>query len=202
MKQLAVLFGKIFIFTFIAIALFPGTCLIPVSAYFYYKYFLAKGGDFIFYPMDLWPLFFNPFTLFMLAASTLMALFLGLPHYFMVRAVAHGKPYDLSPRQHRTIELNSPRAIVFDHCTQILRDFPAHIIENNIIEYYLVAHTSAGWKSWGEEIRIDVIGKDEVHTQVKITSRPSLKTTLVDYGKNYENTEKFVALISELPQSG
>lgn len=47
--------------------------------------------------------------------------------------------------------------------------------------------TGVTMKSWGEEIKIILKSRKEDKFEYLISSRPKLKTTLVDYGKNMEN---------------
>ncbi|SIS45386.1 hypothetical protein [Salimicrobium flavidum] len=48
-------------------------------------------------------------------------------------------------------------------------------------------HTGASWKSWGDEIVFQLQEIDPATTRIAVTSRPKLKVTLMDYGKNHEN---------------
>lgn len=62
-----------------------------------------------------------------------------------------------------------------------LQEMPAIIIfhEGGFIE----AETSFSWKSFGEKMMIQI-----KNGQVSVNSRCKIKTTLLDYGKNYQNT--------------
>lgn len=51
------------------------------------------------------------------------------------------------------------------------------------------AKTGMGWKSFGEQISIFCEALTPTETLIEITSSPSMKTTLVDYGRNLENVE-------------
>jgi hypothetical protein len=72
---------------------------------------------------------------------------------------------------------------------------------------YVKAKTGFTWKSFGEEI-IVVLEKSDASTIIKINSKPLVKTTIVDYGKNSENVQKihtfimqrFVGEVSEYAQ--
>ncbi len=127
-----------------------------------------------------------------------MALILGLAHYFQVRKIAKGKQFDLSPIQNRTLAVTSTPAVIFKHSMFVLQKIQARIVECNLAENYITARTrTSWWEPWGDDIRIDVVPISNTGTQVKITCRPSLKTALVDFGKNYKNAEKLLSLISE-----
>lgn len=64
--------------------------------------------------------------------------------------------------------------------------------ENGII----IAKTGMSWKSFGEILSITVKKDDENQTRIRIESRPTLSTTMVDYGKNLENVEKLYNLMT------
>ncbi len=198
MKQLIFLLGKIFVF----ITLFAGlvTSMCYIIPYFLLDIFaLAPGKEPIFVYVSK-SFLFIPIGLAALVAIP-MAIILGLAHYFMVKQVAQGKSFDLSPIQKRTfVSKSNPRRIL-ENCILALQKFPAEIVENNSLQNYITARTSTSWKSWGDDIRIDVVPIDEINSQVKIICRPALKTTFVDYGKNYENAEKLISLIDETLQA-
>lgn len=52
------------------------------------------------------------------------------------------------------------------------------------------------WKSWGEVIQIIPISQKDSGFAYQITSRPKVKATLVDYGKNLENIQLMEKIIS------
>lgn len=58
------------------------------------------------------------------------------------------------------------------------------------IENGIILKTGMTWLSWGEEIRIIMQTKRESDFDYQISSRPKLKTTLVDFGKNLENVNR------------
>lgn len=58
------------------------------------------------------------------------------------------------------------------------------------IENGIILKTGMTWLSWGEEIRIILQTKRESDFDYQISSRPKLKMTLVDFGKNLENVNR------------
>jgi len=194
MRQLALLLGKIFVFTIIPFGLGMGMCyFIPFVLFYLVALTSGKEPLFVHMGWDFLSIFIGPGVL----AGILMALFLGLPHYLLVRQAAQGKSFDLSPIQKRTFTVKSAPRSTLENCVLALQKFPARIVENNPFQNYATARTSTSWKSWGDDIRVDVVPIDETNSQVKIICRPALKTTLVDYGKNYENAERLMLLINE-----
>lgn len=65
-------------------------------------------------------------------------------------------------------------------------------MENNKIE----VQTGVSWQSFGEDIEI-IFSSQEEKVKVGVTSKPRYKTTLVDYGKNYENVKFILSLLEQ-----
>jgi hypothetical protein len=193
MKQLALLLLKIFIFTAV-----PFILLMSVSWVILLGVFLpdrVSGG----FHIGVWNLLNIPVRMGLFYGIS-MAIILGLHHYFSVQKAAQGKPFDLSPVQRRELVLQSNSKNTFDNCILALRKFPVKTINTNSAKSYIKARVGRSWKSWGDDIRIDLIPLGDTDTKVEITCRPKVKTALVDYGKNYENAEKLSLLISEISQ--
>lgn len=55
--------------------------------------------------------------------------------------------------------------------------------------------TTASGPTWGERIEFTLTPVDAARTVVRIESRSRLRTTLVDYGQNFENVEKLRTLL-------
>ncbi len=51
-------------------------------------------------------------------------------------------------------------------------------------------------KSWGERVSIELTADDESTTTAQVSSRASLGTTMIDYGKNHDNVEQVKACLS------
>jgi hypothetical protein len=54
----------------------------------------------------------------------------------------------------------------------------------------VVARTKISFKSWGEDIRVEVTSEVAQSATVVISSRSVLKTTLIDWGVNRRNVEQ------------
>lgn len=116
-------------------------------------------------------------------------------HYFLVRKTANGKPFNLSPIQRRSITLPMNVNAALDQCSLALHKLPATIIENNLEKNFITAKTEISWKTYGDEIRIDVTKISDEASRVDIISQPFLPAVRIDYGKNYENAEKLLKLL-------
>ncbi len=61
----------------------------------------------------------------------------------------------------------------------------------------IIISTKMSWKSCGETIALSFSKVNENTVKIEISSKPLLRTTLVDYGKNIENTRLVVSWIKE-----
>lgn len=53
------------------------------------------------------------------------------------------------------------------------------------------------WKSWGEDIRINMVSEADGKFEYEVCSKPKVVTTIVDYGKNAENIRRIETLMKE-----
>jgi hypothetical protein len=66
------------------------------------------------------------------------------------------------------------------------------------IENGIILKTGMTLLSWGEEIRIILQTKGESDFDYQISSRPKLKITLVDFGKNLENVTRIENVMKKM----
>ncbi len=52
------------------------------------------------------------------------------------------------------------------------------------------------WRSWGENVGVEVLGVDG-DALVQVKSRSSLPTTLIDSGKNAETVRRFLGAVAK-----
>jgi len=64
----------------------------------------------------------------------------------------------------------------------------------------IILKTGMTLKSWGEEIKIILKSNQENNYEYLVSSRPKLKTTLVDYGKNLENINRIENALKNIAQ--
>ena len=89
-------------------------------------------------------------------------------------------------------EVKLPINEAFNLCVESLRTLPKATIQtSDIITGTVTARTSITWKSWGEIIAF-AISESGGSCKIELTSRPRLKTTLVDYGKNLQNIDTII----------
>ena len=127
-----------------------------------------------------------------------MSLMLGFLHSRSVKRMSLGKSEEAIGVHHvRNVELRVPYDKAFDLCIESLSLIKKCNIQNkDRSQGKIVAKAGKTWKTWGDVISFDVrrAGNDE--TQVEVSSRPAVRTTLVDYGKNLENIETLVGFLN------
>ena len=90
-------------------------------------------------------------------------------------------------------ELNKSELIEKLKSDPIIGKMKMQEIENGII-----LKTGMTWLSWGEEVRIILQTKGECDFDYQISSRPKLKMTLVDFGKNLENVTRIENVMKKM----
>jgi hypothetical protein len=117
-----------------------------------------------------------------------MALILGFLHF----------SYTSDPQVRHTRNLvvdTSPQA-ARDLCFEAIRAVPKVSVDTKLSnDSQVVAKKGLTMRSWGDLIscRIDPLGPDQ--QLVTVTSRPRLRTTIVDYGSNLGNVEAVVSYL-------
>ena len=118
----------------------------------------------------------------------IMALVLGSVDAVSDRAPQNARP---GPRQDMTVPLPAG-ADPSDRIVAALRSLPAEIHEADVTAGRYRARTRWSWKSFGEEVSVQLTG-DASAPQAVVSSRPVVPTTVVDYGKGRTN----VAMVAD-----
>ncbi len=113
--------------------------------------------------------------------------------------MSYGKSKETMGVHHvRNIELQVSYDKVFDLCIESLNSVKrCKINKENRPQGKIDARAGMTWKTWGDVVSFDVRKIDSDRTQIEVSSRPVVRTTLVDYGKNLENVEKIIKFIKE-----
>jgi hypothetical protein len=147
-------------------------------------YDLAVGNGFI-----LWKFLFLTFFF-----GITMSLFFVLPHKNRLKKIGNREvtTENLKLIQTKNIQtkLNKKELIEKLKTDQIIGKMKMVEMENGIL-----LKSDMTWKSWGEEIKILLISTKDTEFEYKITSRPRVKITLLDYGKNLENIHRIETVI-------
>lgn len=119
-----------------------------------------------------------------------MSLVFGTIQILTVKKKRNPSNTSLSTKQVRNIHIDTPFTYAIDRCVGAIKEIKGFKIINVDKEAGVIAAKSRiNWLTWGEEISIHVREKDSNSTNIRISSQPLVKTTLVDYGKNARNIE-------------
>jgi len=127
-----------------------------------------------------------------------MSLILGtLNIIFTKKSTSQDSSKATGVHQTKVLELQLPYDKTFDLCISSLDSVKGTVKQEERSLGKVVAKTGMTWKSFGETIQFDVRKIDNEKTQVQISSKPALPTTLVDYGRNLENVEKITEFFNK-----
>ncbi len=98
----------------------------------------------------------------------------------------------------RNIRLPFPYDRTFDLCIESLNLIDrCRVQQDDRSGGKIIAKSSVNWKTWGDTIYFDIDRTDSEETHVKVSSRPTSWTTIVDYGKNLQNVETIVSFLNK-----
>jgi len=131
-----------------------------------------------------------------------MSLILGFLQSWSVKRISSEKSDEVIGVHHtRTVELRLPYDRAFNLCIESLKLIKkCNVQKEDRSHGKIIAKACATWKSWGEIISFDICKIDDERTQVTVSSRPVLRTTLVDYSKNLENVESIIRFFKRTEQ--
>lgn len=99
------------------------------------------------------------------------------------------------------LQLRSPFENAFDVCQDSIKTLQRGKVQSmDRQKGEIKAKAGITWKSYGEIVEFNLRQLDDDHVEVKISSKPALPTTLVDYGKNQANVETLVDYIKRHAQ--
>jgi len=130
----------------------------------------------------------------------LMVFILGFLHGRAVKKVAYGNTEPSAGTHHvRETELPLPYDRAFDLCIASLGSLNRWVYEEDRIHGKILARTGINWKTWGDTICFEIYGIDGGSTRVKVSSRPTARMTLVDFGKNLDNVQRIISFLEKKP---
>jgi len=127
----------------------------------------------------------------------IMFIILGFLHGRAVQKIAGNRSGESMGTFHvQKIELRLPYDRVFDLCIRSLDLIGrCRVQEENRSKGMIIAKSSVNWKTWGDTITFDITGTGNDGAAVKVSSRPTSWSTIVDYGKNLENVKTIVSFL-------
>ena len=128
-----------------------------------------------------------------------MSLILGFLHSWSVKRMPYGKSEESLGVYHvRNVELRLPHDKVFNLCIASISSIKKCKIQTeDRSQGKIIAKAGSNWKTWGDVISLEVHKTDNYRTQVVVSSRPTVRATLVDYGKNLENVKIISSFLKE-----
>ena len=128
-----------------------------------------------------------------------MSLILGFIHQRSVRKLPFAESKKaIGVHQVRNVELSLPYDETFTLCLRSLNSIEkSRVQRKNRSQGKIVAKTGMTWKTFGDTISFKLFEVNNEQTQIKVSSKPIVPTTLVDYGTNLENVEKIIRVIEE-----
>lgn len=134
----------------------------------------------------------------------LMFIILGVLHSRAVEKIAGDRSEEsMGTCQVQNIELQLPYDRTFDLCIKSLDLISrCRLQEEDRSQGKIIARSSINWKTWGDTISFDLTGISNENTAVKVSSRPTSWSTLVDYGKNLENVKTIVSFLEKSKCAG
>lgn len=71
-------------------------------------------------------------------------------------------------------------------------------MEMTEVENGILINSGMSWKSWGEEIKIILNSNRDEEFVYRVSSKPKLKMTLVDFGKSHSNINRIEKVIANI----
>ncbi|MCP4269696.1 MAG: hypothetical protein GY777_29680 [Candidatus Brocadiaceae bacterium] len=120
-----------------------------------------------------------------------MSLILGTMHKVFSKRVQSEDAKDReNVHQIRKIKISFSFDSAFDACIKSIDKIKkSKILEESRSNGKIDAKVGMTWKTFGDRIKFIVTRIDENNTEIEVSSRPAIRTTLVDYGKNLENVQ-------------
>jgi len=122
-----------------------------------------------------------------------------IPHYFALKRLKYSDIDNYNVHQVREVEIPYSYIDAYNFCLKSLDMFyKSKIVCQDIESGYIKAKAMLRKSPFGENIEFNLTKIDDLHTKIKIQSKPPYKDPIVgiDYGKNLENVEAILEYIS------
>ncbi len=96
----------------------------------------------------------------------------------------------------RKITLSVPYDRAINLCIESI-----HTIRNSTVQMedksrgIIIARAGFNWKTWSDTISFLVSKNAQGHHIIRVSSRPTARTTLVDFGKNLDNVARIISFL-------
>jgi hypothetical protein len=127
----------------------------------------------------------------------LLGLLLTFIHSQIVKRKAGGLSEErFGVHQQTKLTVHLPYDLAFHLCCESLEILSGRTTTADKSKGRIEATTGLTWKSYGSVVSYEIKPIGERLTEIEVTSRPKVRTTLVDYGENLENVERLCKFLS------
>jgi hypothetical protein len=131
----------------------------------------------------------------------ILSLVASLLHLRSVKAILlEGYEEALGVHHKRSVDLQLSRDEAFDLCLDLLESINGYQVQMERAEGKVVARVAAIGKR--DVITLSLDKSTGGKARLIISSRPALRTTMIDFGRNLKNVEKLVAYIEKAESRG
>lgn len=129
--------------------------------------------------------------------GTVMYFILGVLHTKAVKHIAGAVNEETIGTFHsRELALDQSFERAFDLCLASLRQLGRfRILDEDRLRGRIAARLPLNWKTWGDIVRFDLVREEMTKTRITLSSRPSSRMTIVDYGRNLANVNAIVSIL-------
>jgi len=132
--------------------------------------------------------------------TIIMALFFVPADYFSTRRLP---PEALKLQHERELRVSGSREQVFEKCHAVLESLPfIKAVTSTNGGAQLSAKTKMSLASFGEAIELTFKIQDKNAVAILVNSRPAVRYTLLDFGKNFRNVEQIAAALNKHFKAG
>ncbi len=137
------------------------------------------------------------------AFGALMSLILVSIHWMFISDLKNDPDYDPgSVRQKKAVTLNMMVEQAYERSIRTLETIgPCEILTEDKDNGCISAQTPGSMKSFGEIMDIELKDAGSEKTSLTVQSRPTTRTTLVDFGKGMENLHRFIHEVAGAEES-
>ena len=104
---------------------------------------------------------------------------------------------DYSVKQNRNLVVLANFETAFDLCRETVSDIGAKIKSENLTDKTIKAKKGMNFHSFGTDIVFKLKPINENLTEIEIVTRPTVRTTIVDYGESYQAIEKITEILKD-----
>lgn len=123
-----------------------------------------------------------------------MSLILSTIHIVSTKKISFPQDQsDTSVKQTLSLDLNLSYDKAFKICLSSVDAIKrCEVTHQNYNDGIIESKAGITWKTWGDHIRFSIQKINLLKTHIEVTSKLSVSTTIVDYGKNRQNIETVV----------